>query len=163
MTTIVYKDGVLACDMQCSYGRHCVAINKLVYHPKQEVVRAISGDLSCGEAAWESILKKEKIPSNFNGMFGQKQEDNPDFTIVYLYADGSLFVYLEGARKAYPHSAEYDAWGSGARIALGALYMGATPAEAVLASCKHDMQTGIGVMVATPIPSGFSISSFKLN
>ena len=44
---------------------------------------------------------------------------------------------------------KYWAHGSGGNVALGALYMGATPQEAVKAATYHDTYTGRGIQVFT--------------
>src|SRR5690348_16551799 len=60
--------------------------------------------------------------------------------VVRLYPDGKIRVYSSDSFYDVP-PARYRAYGSGFEIALGALYMGASPTKAVLAASQFDSYT----------------------
>ena len=64
-------------------------------------------------------------------------------TVIQLTPEGRVFVYWQ-EHPVELHS-EFDAWGSGGDVALGALYCGKSAVEAVEIACKVDVNSGLPV------------------
>lgn len=132
MTTIVYRDGVLAGDTRITIEEeiqpgHCRKVFKL----KDGSLFASSGDYEGGERLLEAIKKKLPTPICKSGgeAFG-----------LHIKPNGAVWYY-EGTRWSRCHNPFYSI-GSGRAYAFGALHMGATAAEAVSVAMKCDMYSG---------------------
>lgn len=154
MTTIVYKDGILASDRQ-------MAQNDIV-HPcdsKLLVAKAKNGDsiaaigfaghavLGQAFVKWIEDGRPEKFPATHDGK-------------SYFYALMITPVFAADGHRTIPHKVEYwdmelfpldetghpySAQGAGALIAMGALYAGATAIGAVRAANYHSPDSGFGI------------------
>lgn len=133
MTTVAYRDGVLAGD-----GR--VTIGDMVVTNKQRKVHRLSGgrlfgwsgSLEDGERLLMSIKADEALPSLGN------------ITALMIHPDGAIELF-EGAlwvRRPMP----YYALGSGSPYAIGAMDAGATAVEAVRIGIKRDTGSGGSVV-----------------
>lgn len=69
-----------------------------------------------------------------------------------LVLDGSGIWRYESECYPFPILDEFAAIGSGGDAALAAMYMGATPAEAVEIACRVDLHTGPPVVVESLVP-----------
>jgi hypothetical protein len=137
MTTIVWKQGVLACDSQSSFdGAKYRCKEKL--QERQTVAYAIAGELGYGLAI---VGWAEEGVEDYPG--------NPDHeTVVVAMSKSSGKAWcIEAPGVWIPIEDEMFACGSGGPVALGALAMGATPKEAVEAACEWDEGTGFEVQV----------------
>lgn len=130
MTTIAYRDGVLASDSRAT-------INGYV-RPQRDVKLFRRGDGGVAAMTGESggcfrLLK---------WIDGDRAKDQPDgdFRVILLHVDGRLEVFEGGG--SYPLECEFNAWGSGMSAALGALHMGATAGQAVEAAILVDSLSG---------------------
>jgi len=86
----------------------------------------------------------ETAGAKFVSWFNNKDNDKPDineFEAIVLYPDGKM-EYWDDNMFPVPILAKYYAIGSGATVALGALYHGHTTHEALLAAKEHDTGTG---------------------
>jgi ATP-dependent protease HslVU (ClpYQ) peptidase subunit len=143
MTTIVYKNGIMAADTQETWdgrARRCTKLYKV-------------GDSIIGTAG-----------DSFTGMLfvdwfsrGRADDDVPDLThldadedfycLVWfkekLWVVNRLFRMVEVELDDYP----YYAVGSGADVAHGALAMGASAKRAVEVAADFDIHTGLPVEV----------------
>jgi len=131
MTTIAFRDGIMAADTM-------ISDSNVVRGRTSKVIRATQGHLLavCGHsamslpfAAW--IERREP------------QDDLPrlpagaDFAAIVAYIDGRVAVFSE---KFLPQFvvAEFHSMGSGGEVALGAMAMGASADEAVRIACRFD-------------------------
>lgn len=138
MTTLAYRDGVLASESLVSSGSQRAGF--------MQKSRRI-GDLlyaSCGSAgltdrleSWLRSGAKGPPPSLKEGdATGSVFVFMPDDMIVWFHADG------QSAMRA-----PFWASGSGGPYALGAMSMGATAEQAVRAAIEHDTASGGEVTV----------------
>lgn len=139
MTTIAYRDGVLATDKQGSDGGTiCTAkIKASVIGPK---VYAITGTVTRGlkfihwlhadqESEAPSLKKTVVVEMDLNT--GKCQVWETDFPM--------------------PLEDRFYAWGSGKEIAIGAMEWGANADDAIKCAAKWDEATGKGVQVFASI------------
>ena len=140
MTTIAYKDGVLAADSGlCGGGCMVGTVDK--------IARNSCGDLAgaAGDAAYHAqfiawFLKAEEG----DPPVAVESEDSFDRGIIFRRT-GQIEVFEPRGR--FPISAPYYAIGSGRAEALGALHAGASPEQAVLAAIEHDPHSKGPVLV----------------
>mgnify|MGYP000876431079 CR=1 FL=1 len=131
MTTIAVRDGVVAADTACFHAdRHVGAIRK---------VRRVPGGIVaiCGEAQdaarafewFESGCPDERpagLADSISGLFLREDQS------VLSFDHKLIFMAIE---------ADFHAYGSGSKVATGAMEMGATAAQAVAIACKYDAYT----------------------
>lgn len=142
MTTIAYREGVLAADSQvnCGGGR-CGSVVK-AWKTDDGSLWAFSGRASLQEGCQKWSL-------------GQRQGDPPqieDSTLVCITPDGRV---REWCGKGWLQSqAEFFAWGSGGEYAMGAMAMGASAEQAVVAAIRFDTSSGgdLTVLSLDPLP-----------
>lgn len=137
MTTIAYRDGVLAADTLHSSNGIVVAHRPKVVRLESGALLATKGCSGFGRSllAWLEAGRDGPQPVGSDGDGG-----------LLLTADGSL----EGLENGFTEimlGAPYFAFGSGAEIALGAMHAGATAEQAVAAAITHDVYSG-GEVVA---------------
>lgn len=131
MTTIAYRDGVLAADSQSNSGRglivpgsakkvHAIADGRLV---------AFSGAFAEGVAFVRALEKGLTELPVLN-----------ETTVLIVQMDGSLILH-EG-ETWHEQDGEFYAMGTGAAAALGAMHAGADAVKAVEAACKVDPNSG---------------------
>lgn len=152
MTTIAFRDGVLAADSRetsgCEDSGQLAATCVKMFRVGPFVV-ALQGDTTPG-IAWLNwftgmygIFKLKHVPALDQvqpDLVAQFLEREADFTAVVLHPDGALFIYDEwGIPQRI--TAPYYAVGSGAKVAYGAMHNGATAEDAVAAACVHDPYT----------------------
>lgn len=140
MTTIAYRDGVLAADTGMTVGA------VLLGHTTK-IVRRADNDMagSAGDAAYAAAF----LDWFMNGEIGsppEAKEDSDYFDRGIIFrADGTIMVFEPRGR--FPIRAKYYAFGSGREFAIGAMYTGANAAQAVLAAIAHDPHTNGDVTV----------------
>ena len=135
MTTIAYKDGVIACDKQGTYyNQACKATFKAIVD--DNYVYLITGTLHRGLRfiGWLQDNRADVKPPKLKG------------TVVYVFDKTS------GELTAWHHESQSEpvedtTWadGSGGQFAMGAMEAGCTPSEAVKIACKYDVYSGNGV------------------
>lgn len=150
MTTIAYRDGVLAADTLVSYGSFTNGnVNKIhvverkLAEKTDRVMVALSGIFAATEPMLEWVkggCEQDDIPH-----FLLEKDDN--FSCLMVTEDGSLYEYNMGYFIKCDNS--YHAHGSGAMFALGAMAVGASAPEAVSAAIKHDKATGGTICMKT--------------
>ena len=157
MTTIAYKDGVLAGDsLSTVNGRRSGPMEKTFAY------RLLGGGACliglCGEPqhfqkVLRDIIKREEDPlreeiwpiGEYMALIALKHEDRPE-----RQADVYLF---EGAGEPFPVSGPFHAIGSGSEIAIGAMAVGASALQAVHAAIALDIYSGPPVITLTfPVP-----------
>jgi len=147
MTTIAYKDGVMAADSLVTVnGMRAGAFTKVFdYQSMTSGAQVLIG--FCGEPrhiaqAMAEVVNRKLDPllsgswpvGEYTALIAIKHEPKsecpPD---IYLF---------EGAGHPYPIQAPYQAIGSGSEVATGAMAMGATALQAVKTAI--DLDTGSG-------------------
>lgn len=133
MTTIAYRDGVLAADTQicAGNGRVGYAVKVRSLGP---LLYGSSGSCGLGDA-WEAWLRAGAKGAHPKMKDGESKAQGylfmPDDTVVWFHEDGVTAM-----------RAPYFAIGSGSDYALGAMALGHTAEEAVKAAMAHDTGTG---------------------
>ena len=127
MTTIAYRDGVLA-------GDSCFSIDTYIIELRSKLHRLNDGSIVgyCGSP--DDFVAIHKW---LNG-----KDVEPDFssTTVLRLTKSSLLKY-DAQIPLKLNKKKYIAIGTGMPIALGALYAGATAIEAVKAAIAHDSKS----------------------
>lgn len=132
MTTIAYRDGVLAADTGA-----CAGDSRLGY--VQKIARDKRGALA-GAAGYATYV------STFLAWFrngcrgGPPQAEDSDRGVIF-HPTGKIVIYEKGGRGSFEMEAAYFAMGSGKPEALGAMFAGADAATAVQAAIEHDAHT----------------------
>jgi hypothetical protein len=131
MTTIAYRDGVLAADsLATSNGLRDDYGSKI-----WKIGRVLVG--ACGDRA--ICLKfREWVANGLEGdsPFQGKEDGNG----IVVAPGGNVVCW--GNHGPWPVSTPFYSLGSGYQIAIGALEMGATASEAVEIAARHDTSTG---------------------
>jgi ATP-dependent protease HslVU (ClpYQ) peptidase subunit len=142
LTTIVYRDGIMAADGRVTLGQlvvtdNCQKIKKL----SDGALFALTGD----DALWENLIEwLEACEPDTAPPQGK------DFTAILVDTSGNLTVYEGNTDRFVPWYGEYAAFGSGSDVAYGALEMGATAEQAVAAAIRRNTNTGGTIQVETP-------------
>lgn len=133
MTTIAYRNGIIAADTGLVGGglKDC-QMNKIA----KRADGAVAG--ACGAAWWiQAFLtwfqKGGDMPHSKSSSYGIVVR-SPRSLIQIFESD-------EGTTRRLKVRAPYYAIGSGCRIAIGAMFAGATPTDAVRAAMAHDDST----------------------
>lgn len=129
MTTIAYRNGVLAADSQASDSQ--------VWRTRKiERLDTEAGELLvgwCGEVfAAQVFIEWLKDNKNRKPDIG-----NEDFEAIVIAKTGRVTIWNQSMVPWKPR-ASYYALGSGAGPALGAMWAGKGAIAAVQAACKHD-------------------------
>jgi len=146
MTTIAYKDGILASDRRLTYeGKIMSDSTQKIFKLNDGSIAALAGDAA---AAFEYIkwLQSDRTSSS-----PVDEMHEVDFSIMIIAKDGTV-SFIENGKMEPPHKPEkYYALGSGRAAALGAMAFGATAAQAVKFAMRVDSSTGGGVDTLTII------------
>lgn len=155
MTTVVYRDGILASDSKVTGGGHVYEGNvKKIFKTKfteqlsfmdRVVFRKTPNEIDyligfCGAMA----DAQDYIDCIFNGEPRTKEEYDCTVMAVHLDQNGKevIEVYDGNSLNAMVFNTNYLSIGSGSSIALGALYHGASAVEALNAAIFHDNHSG---------------------
>lgn len=131
MTTIVYRDGVMASDSLATRGAWVLpGHTEKLFRMKDGGVAAVTGDYAPGCRYIEWL----NSPTGEEPAIGESTviRLNPDLTVTVYEVGGS---YKEDV-------GEFCAWGSGMPAALAALHMGADAAKAVEMASLVDTNSG---------------------
>jgi ATP-dependent protease HslVU (ClpYQ) peptidase subunit len=141
VTTIAYKDGVLAADRQSNWGGGKAGFVRKIGRNKAGDLIGLTGDCaSCATfLTWFEAGEQGEAPP-------MKVEDDDSFAMI-ARAGGALM--LRSNRGVVELDAPYFAMGSGREYALGAMAHGAGAAAAVDIACRLDNSSGGGVDVLT--------------
>jgi ATP-dependent protease HslVU (ClpYQ) peptidase subunit len=133
MTTIVCNREYMASDSQITDGQIKTAATTKLFRGPDDSVLGFSGDYNFAIAMIDFICGR-------TDSFPDEEDNDIGATVLCLRRDG-IWSY-ERSPRPLPIAEAFAAIGSGAAIALGALYMKATPIEAVRAACAHDIYSG---------------------
>ncbi len=137
MTTIAYRDGVIAADTGCGYGAstHAFAVKIAAGH---------DGSLHgvCGKYA-EAFEYLKWVKDGMNGDAPKTRiTDNEDYAFEVLMVDAEGNIHdIEGRGTVSIGQAPYYAVGAGAAAALAAMFCGASAELAVYAAIEHGDHT----------------------
>lgn len=135
MTTIAYREGVLAADSLVTLGSTKV-------HGSYQKIRRIGGFLigTAGSvAACQSFIDWVKA--------GDDEDPPPkgEYNALIVDPRGKVREIENGSVLPVPRGAKFFAIGSGAPYALAAMYAGASAIDAVKIAAKIDTSTGLPV------------------
>lgn len=172
MTTIAYRDGILAADSLGDRGGLRTVCDK-VYQVSGDCDGAIGVLIAGSGIVWriQDIVKQcEKmalentsprlwpfIASNFYDAHHDRASDDTPSCLLIEQSTGNV-VWLEGPRfkpVTFPH--DYLSIGSGRDFALGAMAQGATAQKAIEIACSLDTYSG-GPVVAYDCKAGKRIA-----
>lgn len=143
MTTIAYRDGVLASDGRMTSGGIIVSEDtEKVFRCEGSIVgsKVVAFGISGHSAAVHYINLKDGITH------GTQFPAGIYFNLIAICEDGSVIELSKQEEDTYCHineiKASYHASGSGYQIALGAMAAGSNAECAVMAAVKHDSGTG---------------------
>lgn len=142
MTTIAYKDGVVAADSLVTEGSRRVGYTDKLYRLHDGSVVALAGSLSLIRPVlrwFENRRSRENPP--------EEVKDDGISEVVRFTPEGDIEVYERGNIVPFDSLNEFYAFGSGASYALGAMTNGASPAEAVKIASEYDIFTGGDIIV----------------
>lgn len=143
MTTIAFRDGLLAADTRINRSGTILSDNH------QKITRLSNGDL----------LALAGLEAQREAMIAHLEDDEPlpvceegaddDFTALIATTDGSLYVY-EGIGHLQRWEGDFYAIGTGSDFAIAAMVMGAAADEAVSVAMRCDVYSGGEVVSMKP-------------
>lgn len=134
MTTIAYKDGIVAADSRCTEGDHIMPGKaRKLYELPDGSIYTFTGSVAHGMAMLAALTsgKKKKTPKWELG----------DTIAVIIRPNGKVLIF-EGEGVWFEQTGKMAAWGSGEAYAYGAMEAGADAAKAVRIAIKHDAGSG---------------------
>lgn len=134
MTTIVYRDGVMAADSRAWSGGHSPIGMKNKVHRLED--GTLVGCASSIPGAAEAAVQWYRAGADPKG------EPPREFNLLVVRPDGSAYLADDNPYLSGPLHAPYFAIGSGRQFALGALAMGADAVEAVSIGIQLDTCSG---------------------
>jgi hypothetical protein len=141
MTTIVYRNGVLAGDMLATDGDIKLPGSfKKVFKNKKGWIWGCcgTGGPICDFDRWMMEYCPETLPNRNIPKSG-------DYEAIVVDPKGNVYDVSKGWVELQPSDMRFFAIGSGAAAAYGALWHGATAVEAVLCATRVDRNSGQGI------------------
>jgi ATP-dependent protease HslVU (ClpYQ) peptidase subunit len=134
MTTIAYRDGIIASDSQATQGIVKSRIRKMWKLSKG--ILAVAGDYNQGMSLLTWMVASLASPDG-------EEPGPPDLseTGAFFLTKKGLYMYDQSPMPILIEEPFY-AIGSGQELALGAMTMGASAKEAVKVASKWDVNTG---------------------
>lgn len=147
MSTVVYKDGVMACDTQTTNGSEFqTGVSKIGRTKK--FLFGYCGRLGGLRPAFEWVLNCEdqnfsdETPEDFYKYADQLVLDDEDGTMLLANRAGRVWSVTTSGLYVIPHPRGWEAIGSGGAYACGALMYGASAGESVDVAMQLDSGTG---------------------
>lgn len=139
MTTIVYRDGILAADTRAYAGdSNPIGTKQKIYSLLDDNGMRISFGISTAAPGLSEEIRnwffKDRHP-DFEPQLGER-----GFTALEIRGD-EVYYYKDSFTPSGPLTADYFAIGSGQSFALGALTMGADARTAVEVAGMNDIWT----------------------
>lgn len=134
MTTVAYKDGVMAADKQM--GGYSGIITK-VYRIGDSLVGLSGSD-------YAACLKVVDWLADGGDPDEKPDLGDSDIHILLVDSEGTIFLYNNNLYPM-PMEQEFFAVGSGMDYAIGAMAMGGSAADGVRVASRFDPGTGQGV------------------
>lgn len=139
MTTIAYRDGVMAADTALTHNG--------VWEGKSVKIGTTSDGRVVGIAGAPGMMKPFIDWLQFGGDAPAYDRDDHFFAIV-AYADGAASLY-DRFMSEIKMSEPFHAIGSGKEIAIGAMAAGASAEDAVRIACIYDAYSAEPVRTVT--------------
>lgn len=136
MTTITFKDGVLAADSQATRDNTRTGFATKLFRLDDGERAALLG---CAADAY-ALLDWYRAGKD------RPQPEAKEGSLVVVEAGGEIMIYQDGYHQPAP-TAPFHAWGSGMDFALGAMWAGASAKEAVEIAVGLDTYSGGPVTV----------------
>lgn len=145
MTTITYRDGVMAADSR-AYGGDKVPIGSKVKIKRMEDGTLVGATSTIvGGSAWAIQWWEDGCPQKP----GEHVNLPSAFTLLAVKPNGEAYMANDHGALTGPLDAPFLAIGSGEQYALGAMAHGANAIDAVRASCRLDVWSELPVYAAT--------------
>lgn len=138
MTTIAYKNGVMAADRLCTKGGLVTGTVRKVWK-SQGLLYGVAGSIS----AVQQIMKWSKGDRNRLPTITH----NVPFCCMVVAQRGQVFEFSNDDRDGCILTCDQYAIGSGADLALGAMLAGSGARRAVRLACDLDVHSGGGIDV----------------
>lgn len=139
MTTICYKDGMLAAD-------RLVTMNGIVCGTSDKIMRSPFGHLF-GAAGDVDSVETFKAWVNGGCVDDPPSIDKADsVAAILIFPDGRVRTWY-GSPVLVNIDAKFHALGSGCEIAIGAMAMGADARQALEIASQYDTRSGGGIDV----------------
>lgn len=142
MTTVAFKDGILAADSMITSEDTIISITEQKVFKTKKYLCAYCGELGIGQSFIEWVqndFSKDYVPKNLSG------EIKGDFTGIVIDKDSNIKIYQcdENGMNSFSYGKQkIGAWGNGASFALGAMYAGVGAKQAVQIAAQLDTHTG---------------------
>lgn len=150
MTTVTYRDGIMAADSRAFSGdRSPIGFKDKVHRLADGTLVGISTTVVGADKALVHWVEKGRLPAATDKL------DN--FMVLMVKPNGQVFYARDQLLWTGPLSAPFYAIGSGGDYALGALSMGATAVQAVEKAIQMDPWSGGDIVTRTICdPGGLS-------
>jgi ATP-dependent protease HslVU (ClpYQ) peptidase subunit len=144
MTTIAYRDGIMAADTQLSRGGE-PSYGSLKIAKTNKFLIGLGGDACADGPVLAFIREHEHLLDEEDTAFELYRywEDLKafgDYSLIMVDRKGAIYQVTDGPPVPIPNT--FDAIGSGGQYAMGAMMHGATAAEAVRTARALDIYTG---------------------
>lgn len=129
MTTIAYRDGYVAADSASWREDTFLGYIDKILVAEDGTVFTGCGAISEVRSIFEAYEARQNLP------------ESKSATTIQFHPKKRIMEYIEDYSPMLKDPRDYMAWGSGYKLALGAMAAGATAEEAVKAAVKHDAFT----------------------
>lgn len=137
MTTVCYRDGVLAADSRAYSG------DKSPIGTKVKLRRLKDGTLiGCSTT---EVGGGERVLDWYEEGAKRDAELPEGFQLLVAKANGDVFIAVNKPQFTGPLNAKFFAIGSGEQFAYGAMAAGASAMDAVFIACQSDIWSGLPV------------------
>lgn len=144
MTTIAYKDGILAGDTMMTRGdEKSIGVQK-VFKSKHFLIGFAGGYSSIVPLLhWVDNyeMSGQDSPNNMHRTWDAVTHLGSDYHVLFVTRAGVLWTGTESSPPVCLPN-KFDASGSGSEFATGAMAAGASAVEAVRIASKYDIYTG---------------------
>ena len=131
VTTIAYRDGILAVDSQVSDGNRFDGTMQK-WARGHGWIAAMAGAANRFEVMKTVTIDPENVPAFEKTALSENEE------LIIVTEAGVFFCNSNGLLK---FDADFYVAGSGGSLAMGAMAAGATAEQAVQIACKYDIKT----------------------
>lgn len=132
MTTIAYRNGIMAADSRAYSG------DRRPIGSKEKVKRLSNGGLFAATSVKPGLSERFFRLVDSTGVTSDFSEDF-DITALVVLPSGEVYYYAGSKSFSGPLTGEYFAIGSGEDYAMAAMEMGAGPERAVEVATKFDV------------------------
>ena len=140
MTTIAWDGRIMAADRQATRENGLISSVQKLWRPKPNIIAGFSGALD------ECVALKAWFDNGADPKEYPKPEDINDAPVMMFVIKGSSTLFcFEGLPFAIPFLNVPYSRGSGAAVALGAMFMGANAIRALEITSRLDAFTGEGI------------------